>query len=73
MSTKRPSRQHSSAEELIRIASEEGEKSSTVPRPAPSEDSGQRQRRPYRLIPDLPPITPASQWANDPINPKTQH
>ena len=72
MSTKRQSRQRS-AEELIRIATEEGEKPSIVPRPAVIEDSGPRQRRPHRLIPDLPPLTPASQWANDPINPKTQY
>jgi hypothetical protein len=61
---------HSDVEELIRIATEGTEKDSAVPKPTPREE---RQRRPHRLIPDLPPLTPASQWANDPLNPKTQY
>lgn len=72
MPTKKPSRPHSGAEELIRIA-EESDNKTAVPKSTPREAPEPRQRRPHRLIPDLPPLTPASQWANDPINPKTQY
>jgi hypothetical protein len=38
----------------------------STPSPAPEDmERGFRQRREHRLIPDLPPITPASQWVKD--------
>jgi len=45
----------------------------TVQAHTPYVDPGSRLRRTARLIPAIPPLTPASQWANDPINPKTHN
>ncbi len=62
-------------EELLHTAEEVVEEQ-TQQRPTvftPREDSSTRQRREHRLIPAIPPLTPASQWLNDPINPKTQN
>jgi hypothetical protein len=50
-------RNHNSTEELIRIATEEVEKTPAVPKPAPREDAGPRLRRTERLKPEFPPIT----------------
>lgn len=47
-------KQHSGAEELIRIATEEVEKPPAVP---PREHPSPLQRRAHRLIPEQKPIT----------------
>lgn len=53
-------------EDLLRYA----EEPEPTPEPKQYTEPAPRARRAKRLVPLLPPITPASQWANDTIRKK---
>ena len=52
--------------ELLRSAEEDLKPKQTIP-PSVQMEHSQRLRRTKRLVPQVPALTPASQWQNDPI------
>jgi hypothetical protein len=70
MPRQRKRKKLSSVEDLLREAETAAEPERP---PFDNTESKSTQRRPHRLIPAIPPLTPASQWMNDPIKIQDQN